>query len=80
MTPVKTERKGAVLLVTLDRPKANAIDLHRRFAHEFRAWLLLRSRKNLAEKLINTRRDLIAELTDIVKFYVASVDHTDTPD
>lgn len=55
-------------------------DLHRRFAHEFRAWLLLRSRKNLAEKLINTRRDLIAELTDIVKFYVASVDHTDTPD
>ncbi|MBL4766950.1 MAG: crotonobetainyl-CoA hydratase [Rhodobacteraceae bacterium] len=27
MTPVKTERKGAILLVTLDRPKANAIDL-----------------------------------------------------
>lgn len=27
MTPVKTERRGAVLLVTLDRPKANAIDL-----------------------------------------------------
>ena len=27
MTPVKTERDGAVLLVTLDRPKANAIDL-----------------------------------------------------
>jgi crotonobetainyl-CoA hydratase len=27
MTPVKTERDGAILLVTLDRPKANAIDL-----------------------------------------------------
>lgn len=25
--PVKTEREGAILLVTLDRPKANAIDL-----------------------------------------------------
>ncbi|MDH5410844.1 MAG: enoyl-CoA hydratase-related protein, partial [Alphaproteobacteria bacterium] len=25
-TPVKTERRGAVLEVTLDRPKANAID------------------------------------------------------
>ncbi len=27
MTAVKTERDGAILLVTLDRPKANAIDL-----------------------------------------------------
>ncbi len=27
MTPVKTETDGAILLVTLDRPKANAIDL-----------------------------------------------------
>ncbi len=27
MSPLKTERKGAILLVTLDRPKANAIDL-----------------------------------------------------
>ncbi len=27
MTPIKTEREGAILLVTLDRPKANAIDL-----------------------------------------------------
>jgi len=27
MTPIKTERKGAILLITLDRPKANAIDL-----------------------------------------------------
>lgn len=27
MNPIKTERDGAVLLVTLDRPKANAIDL-----------------------------------------------------
>lgn len=27
MSPVKTERQGPVLLVTLDRPKANAIDL-----------------------------------------------------
>lgn len=27
MTPVKTERDGAILTVTLDRPKANAIDL-----------------------------------------------------
>jgi crotonobetainyl-CoA hydratase len=27
MTPVKTERNGTILLVTLDRPKANAIDL-----------------------------------------------------
>ncbi|MBI6630571.1 carnitinyl-CoA dehydratase [Pontibaca salina] len=26
-TPVRTERDGAILLVTLDRPKANAIDL-----------------------------------------------------
>ncbi len=26
-SPVKTERDGAILLVTLDRPKANAIDL-----------------------------------------------------
>ena len=26
-TPVRTERRGAVLEVTLDRPKANAIDL-----------------------------------------------------
>ena len=26
-TPVKTQRDGAILLVTLDRPKANAIDL-----------------------------------------------------
>ncbi|MDA3856728.1 MAG: enoyl-CoA hydratase-related protein, partial [Roseovarius sp.] len=26
-SPVKTERRGAVLEVTLDRPKANAIDL-----------------------------------------------------
>jgi crotonobetainyl-CoA hydratase len=25
-TPVKTERRGAILEVTLDRPKANAID------------------------------------------------------
>ena len=27
MTPVRTERDGAILKVTLDRPKANAIDL-----------------------------------------------------
>jgi crotonobetainyl-CoA hydratase len=27
MTPVKTQRDGPILLVTLDRPKANAIDL-----------------------------------------------------
>jgi len=27
MNPIKTERDGTVLLVTLDRPKANAIDL-----------------------------------------------------
>lgn len=27
MDPIKTTRKGAILLVTLDRPKANAIDL-----------------------------------------------------
>ena len=27
MSPLKTERDGGVLLVTLDRPKANAIDL-----------------------------------------------------
>jgi len=27
MNPVKTEKDGAILLVTLDRPKANAIDL-----------------------------------------------------
>ena len=26
-SPIKTERRGAVLEVTLDRPKANAIDL-----------------------------------------------------
>ena len=26
-SPIKTERHGAVLVVTLDRPKANAIDL-----------------------------------------------------
>ena len=26
-TPVKTRREGAILEVTLDRPKANAIDL-----------------------------------------------------
>jgi crotonobetainyl-CoA hydratase len=27
MSPIKTKREGAVLIVTLDRPKANAIDL-----------------------------------------------------
>ncbi len=27
MNPIRTERDGAILLVTLDRPKANAIDL-----------------------------------------------------
>lgn len=27
VTPVRTETKGAILLITLDRPKANAIDL-----------------------------------------------------
>jgi len=27
MNPIKTKREGAILLVTLDRPKANAIDL-----------------------------------------------------
>ena len=27
-SPVKTRREGAILEVTLDRPKANAIDLH----------------------------------------------------
>jgi crotonobetainyl-CoA hydratase len=27
MNPIKTRREGAILLVTLDRPKANAIDL-----------------------------------------------------
>ena len=27
-TPIKTQREGAILQVTLDRPKANAIDLH----------------------------------------------------
>ena len=26
-TPIKTQRRGAILEVTLDRPKANAIDL-----------------------------------------------------
>ena len=26
-SPVKTRREGAVLKITLDRPKANAIDL-----------------------------------------------------
>ena len=26
-TPIKTRREGAILEVTLDRPKANAIDL-----------------------------------------------------
>ena len=27
MSPIKTRREGAILEVTLDRPKANAIDL-----------------------------------------------------
>ena len=27
MNPINTHREGAILLVTLDRPKANAIDL-----------------------------------------------------
>ena len=27
MDPIKTRREGAILHVTLDRPKANAIDL-----------------------------------------------------
>ena len=27
MSPIKTKRDGAILQVTLDRPKANAIDL-----------------------------------------------------
>ena len=27
MSPIKTHRDGAILQVTLDRPKANAIDL-----------------------------------------------------
>jgi len=27
MSPIKTERDGTILMVTLDRPKANAIDL-----------------------------------------------------
>ena len=38
MNPVKTEKDGAILLVTLDRPKANAIDLHtsRRMGEVFR--------------------------------------------
>ena len=29
MNPIKTHREGAILLVTLDRPKANAIDLEK---------------------------------------------------
>lgn len=55
-------------------------DLRRRLIGDFRAWLVLRTRKNLAEKLINTRRELMTELTDLVDFYGANVDTPDTPD
>ena len=38
--PIKTRREGAILEVTLDRPKANAIDLRtsRIMGLTFRAW------------------------------------------
>ncbi|MGH3087186.1 MAG: enoyl-CoA hydratase-related protein, partial [Rubrobacteraceae bacterium] len=38
--PVRTERRGAVLEVTLDRPKANAIDAatSRRLAEAFQGF------------------------------------------
>jgi crotonobetainyl-CoA hydratase len=40
--PIRTRRDGAILEVTLDRPKANAIDLatSRIMGRVFRAWRL----------------------------------------
>lgn len=55
-------------------------DRNRRLIHKFRAWLVLRTRKNLAAKLITTRRELMAELTNLVDFYLTNVDSPETPD
>ncbi|MFT5341750.1 MAG: glycerol-3-phosphate O-acyltransferase/dihydroxyacetone phosphate acyltransferase, partial [Paracoccaceae bacterium] len=52
-------------------------DLRYRLTHEFRAWVVLRTRKNLAEKLVKARSDLMAELTELVDFYDDKVGATD---
>lgn len=49
-------------------------DFRRQFTHQLRAWVVLRTRKKLAEKLVKTRQDLLAELTELVEFYDANVD------
>ncbi len=48
-------------------------DFRRQLTHELRAWVVLRTRKNLAEKLVITRQELLAELTELVDFYDSNV-------
>lgn len=44
-------------------------DRRRRLIHEIRAWYVLRTRKNLARRLVEMRRDVLRQLTDIVAVY-----------
>lgn len=49
-------------------------DIRSQLTHEIRAWVVLRTQKNLAEKLISTRKNLLAELAELVVFYDANVE------
>jgi 1-acyl-sn-glycerol-3-phosphate acyltransferase len=49
-------------------------DFRRQMTHEIHAWLVLRKKKNLMENLVETRQNLIAELTELVEYYDANVD------
>ena len=72
---------GAIILLAapiLVRLALTFHDYRQHLTRQLRAWLVLRTRKNLAEKLVRTRQELLAELTEIVELYDASVETENT--
>ncbi|MBV1897235.1 MAG: 1-acyl-sn-glycerol-3-phosphate acyltransferase [Rhodobacteraceae bacterium] len=62
----------------LGRFSLTYFDFRRQLTHQLRAWLVLRTRKNLSEKLVRTRKELLAELTELVEFYDANAEPENT--
>ena len=63
---------GAAFLVVgpiTGRIALDFFDLSRRLSHEARAWTLLRTRKNVSERLSARRQAVLKELTELVAIY-----------
>jgi 1-acyl-sn-glycerol-3-phosphate acyltransferase len=68
---------GAFILLAgpiLGRISLTFHDIRRQLTHEVHAWFVLRTQKNLVEKLVRTRKNLLVELAKLVDFYDTNVE------